>query len=250
MTQVIANLLSNAAKYTPPGGEIRIRGRVERDELQFRVEDTGVGIAPEMLHQVFNLFTQIDGARDRSQGGLGVGLALVQRLIELHGGTVSAESEGPNRGSTFIVYLPVPRKLAISAPEDPSTKTSMATPLRSLRILVVDDNRDAANTMVLLLKLGNHEVRAAYSGREAIAEAAEFQPELVFLDIGLPDMTGLEAARQMRGQLDPPAKFVALTGWGSEDDKRRTAAAGFDYHVTKPIDLRSIQELLANVAKR
>jgi PAS domain S-box-containing protein len=246
LAQVIANLLTNAAKYTEEGGHVGLTARREGGMAVVRVRDDGVGIPREMLASVFTLFTQVDRTLARSEGGLGIGLTLVKSLTEMHGGTVEAHSEGPGKGSEFIVRLPVaptPTSLDAGKPE-------AAAPLRSppRRILVVDDNVDAAESLAMLLRLGRHEVRTAHDGPTALGVAGEFRPEVVLLDLGLPQMDGFEVARRLRGQAEMRATLlVALTGYGQEEDRRKSREAGFDWHMVKPLDRDALMKLLAGL---
>lgn len=242
LEQVVVNLLNNAAKYTDEGGQIWITVEQEGGEAVLRVWDTGVGIAPELLPRIFDLFTQANRTLDRSQGGLGIGLSLVQKLVELHGGTVEAYSAGLGKGSEFLVRLPT-----ISPSEDPiaPVETAKQTAQNS-RVLVVDDNRDAADMLVMTLQLFGHEVRAAYSGQTALETAVEYQPDVVLLDIGLPDMNGYEVARHLRQQPQTKdVRLIALTGYGQESDRQRSQDAGCEHHLVKPVDPHKLQELLA-----
>lgn len=244
LAQVVSNVLNNAAKYTPAEGHIWLTVEKQEGEAVIRVKDTGIGIPAEMLSQVFEMFMQVDRSTDRSQGGLGIGLTLVKRLVEMHVGTVEARSEGPGRGSEFTIRLPL---IAIQkrrveggiqkAPEGPSR-----------RILVVDDNVDAAESLSILLKLSGHEVRTAHDGRSAIEQAATFLPDVALLDIGMPGMNGYDTGRRVR-ELRGLEKvvLVALTGWGQEEDQQRTEEAGFYAHLVKPVDLAALQELLASL---
>jgi signal transduction histidine kinase len=243
LSQVVSNLLTNAAKYTPEGGRIWLTVAREADEVAVEVRDTGVGIPPDMLGRVFELFTQVDRSLDRSEGGLGIGLTLVRSLVELHGGTVEAQSDGPGRGSRFVVRLPAladgDRKGV--RPEDPPARAG--SPAR--RILVVDDNGDAADSLALLLSIAGHATRTARDGPQALAAAEEFRPEVVILDLGLPGIDGYEMARRLRERYGPDAPLlVALTGYGQEEDRRRSHEAGFDHHVVKPPDLAILESLL------
>jgi len=246
ITQVVTNLLTNAAKYTPEGGRITLAAGRDGDRAVVRVTDTGLGIPADMLAEVFEMFTQVNRTLDRSQGGLGIGLALVKRLVEMHGGTIAAASPGPGRGSTFTVRLPL-------AADDPAAAPPAATAERSppgrLRVLVVDDNVDAADSLAMLLDLSGHETRAAYSGLAALDVVRGFVPDVAFLDLGLPGMDGHELARRFRQ--DPTlgaVTLVALTGWGSPDDRQKTRAAGFDHHVTKPAETAEVERLLGSIA--
>ena len=247
LAQVVTNLLNNAAKYTPPGGRIEVSAAADGNGAVVRVSDNGVGIPADMLPRVFDLFTQVGRSIDRAQGGLGIGLSLVRKLVELHDGSVTVESAGPGQGSTFTVRLP----LAAGATADPAPPsgpggTRPATAAR--RILVVDDNVDAAESLALLLGIGGHTVTTAYSGPDAVAAAARTRPDVVFLDIGLPGMNGYEVAERLRSDPAVPRPvLVALTGWGSPDDRARAAAAGFDHHLTKPADAAQVTDLLARL---
>jgi PAS domain S-box-containing protein len=245
LAQVFANLANNAAKYTEPGGRIRIRAECKGGEASVSVSDSGIGIPAEMLPRVFDLFAQFDRDSGRSQGGLGIGLALVRSLVEMHGGRVEVRSEGPGRGSEFTVHLPV----IAAAPALPAQ--SHATPARlSLRILVVDDNRDAADSLGMLLEALGAEVRVAYDGPAGLAALEHFAPQAVLLDLGMPGMDGYETARRLR--LSPPARdmiLIALTGWGQNEEQRRTRQAGFDHHLVKPVDIAELLGVLATASR-
>jgi PAS domain S-box-containing protein len=258
LTQVVGNLLANAAKYTESGGRITLEVQREGDQAILRVRDTGIGIDPEVLPRIFELFVQANHAVTRSQGGLGIGLTLVKSLVELHHGTVEAHSAGPGKGSEFVVALPL-----LSMTEGGRMKDDeeafplhLATSGRggteglplSRRILVVDDNEDVAESLAMLLRLSEHHVRVAHSGPAALELAKGFRPEVVFLDIGMPGMDGNEVARCLRQQpgLDGVA-LVALTGWGAAEDRRRSAAAGFDHHLVKPVEPGDLHTLLAEL---
>jgi PAS domain S-box-containing protein len=247
IAQVVSNLLNNAAKYTPRGGRIALSTRREGDRVVISVADTGTGIAREALPEVFEMFTQVGRARDRSQGGLGIGLALVRRLVELHGGTVTATSPGPGEGSTFAVRLPLAPAAEKAAPAPAPSGTRSANS-RALRVLVVDDNADAAESLASLLELSGHDTRVANDGEQAVRTAHEFRPEIVFLDIGMPGKDGYEVARELRDSADTrEAVLVALTGWGAKDDRARSRRAGFDHHLTKPAGLAAVDGLLAQL---
>src|SRR6185503_2176173 len=212
--------------------------------IVLRVKDTGVGIDPVMLPRIFDLFVQGERSLDRPQGGVGVGLTLVRRLVELHGGTVQARSPGPGQGSEFIVRLPAARDV-IGPEERPAAEDETFVAGPSRRILVVDDNQDAADSLAAVLSMAGHEVRVAYGGEAALALASEFRPVLVFLDIGMPGMDGYQVARRIR---QPPGGdevvLVALTGWGQEEDLRRSREAGFDHHLVKPVEPATLQKIL------
>jgi PAS domain S-box-containing protein len=244
LAQAIGNLLNNAAKYTPPGGRVEVRLRQEGLDALVEVRDNGVGIPPAMLDKVFALFTQVERRLEQAQGGLGIGLYLVRSLIELHHGSVTAESAGEGQGSTFTVRLPC---LPPAVPEAAAEAAgSAAAPVGPRKVLVVDDNVDAAETLVTVLQMLGHEARAVHDGESALQAAPSFAPHLVLLDIGLPGMNGYEVARQLRS--DPRLRrtcLVALTGWGSEEDRKRARDAGFDHHITKPVEVAALEPLLA-----
>ncbi|NNU42928.1 response regulator [Ramlibacter sp. B156] len=250
IAQVVSNLLNNAAKYTPSGGRIALKVRVEGQEAVLSVTDTGVGIAADAIDRVFEMFAQVPTA-GKPQGGLGIGLSLVQSLVSLHGGSVSATSPGPGKGSTFTVRLPL-LAAAGDAASGPSASHEPAKP-GQLQVLVVDDNTDAAESLGVLLDIEGHAAHIAHTGAEALQVAQTRPLDVVFLDIGLPDMTGYDVARRMR-MLPGMQKtlLVALTGWGTQDDRQRTRDAGFDRHLTKPAELPAVEELLraAEKAKR
>jgi signal transduction histidine kinase len=242
LVQMIGNLLSNSAKYSENGSLITLSARAEGAEVVIEVTDTGLGIPERMLSQVFDMFTQVNNTLERAQGGLGIGLALVRQLVEMHGGSVSANSAGAGLGSTFSIRLPqaaAPPNTFVAQPD------SMPTSMPCRRILVVDDNVDAAMMLSMMLGLSGHVTREAYSGEQALAVGAEFLPEIVFMDIGLPGMNGYEVARQFRAAaLVKDAFLIALTGWGGEDDRRQSREAGFDAHLTKPAESATIDALL------
>jgi PAS domain S-box-containing protein len=245
LAQVFGNLLSNACRYTPAGGHIALDARVEGGELEVTVRDDGIGIAAEHLQRLFQMFSQVESAGSRAQGGLGIGLALAKGLVELHGGSISARSAGLGSGSEFTVRLPL---AAENAAAPAAVVPAHPTTLAGRRILVVDDNRDSALTLATLLELEGAQVRTAYDGESAVAVAREAAPEVILLDIGLPGMNGYDACRAIRAQQAAPRPIVlALTGWGQEDDRRKSAEAGFDGHLVKPVDhaqlLRAIDEL-------
>jgi PAS domain S-box-containing protein len=242
LAQVVSNLLNNAAKYTDPGGTIRLSARRDGSEVVLSVLDNGAGIPPDMQERIFETFVQVEGTSDRAQGGLGIGLTLVERLVELHGGSVHAYSEGPGRGSEFVVRLPVDRALA-SATVANVRRAAGARP--GLRILVVDDNVDSADAMVRLLEGQQHEVHVVNDGRSALSEAERVWPDVVLLDLALPGMDGLQVARELRRRGDASVLLVAMTGFGRDEDRRRTAEAGFDHHLVKPIDSSALGAVLA-----
>lgn len=243
LSQVVSNLLTNAAKYTNPGGRISVSGVEEEDAVVLRVEDSGIGIAPEVLPRVFERFVQEPQAIDRAQGGLGLGLTIVQSLVERHGGTVSASSEGPDQGSEFAIRLPKWAPAAAAQPSPPAAAAAAAAAPAgaSRRILVVDDNEDGAEMLAAVLAARGHDTRVAHDGPEALRMAGHFKPEVAFLDIGLPVMDGYELAARLR---DLPElgdiRLIAVTGYGQESDRQRTRAAGFQHHLVKPVDLDAV----------
>jgi CheY-like chemotaxis protein/anti-sigma regulatory factor (Ser/Thr protein kinase) len=245
LEQVVVNLLTNAAKYTADAGEISLVVEQVGDEAVLRVRDTGVGIAPELLPHIFELFTQAEQSLDRSQGGLGIGLCLVQRLVEMHGGSVEVQS-ALGQGSEFIVRLPV---METSAPELLSMDDVTAEPTgRSLRVLVVDDNVDAARTLGMLLQASGHDVRTIYDGLTVLGAALDYRPNVVLLDIGLPGLDGFEVAKRLRQQpVLSSVVLVAMTGYGQGADRQRSLEAGFNHHLVKPADFRQVQRVLATV---
>jgi PAS domain S-box-containing protein len=247
LAQVVSNLLTNAAKYTDPQGRIELTATLHEGGLRLSVRDNGVGLTPESIASLFGMFSQVDSSSDRAQGGLGIGLALVKGLVELHGGAVSAHSEGLGRGSEFVVTLPAalmrtPRRAPPRgvSPEAPSA----ATPLGP-KVLVVDDNRDAAETLATALNVSGFEVHTVYSGAQALQLGARERPQAVVLDIGMPGMDGYETARQLRRESwGRHAIVIAVTGWGQEEDKEDARVAGFDEHLTKPVDFVALESLL------
>lgn len=242
MAQVVGNLLNNAAKYTNARGRIEVTILQEGHEAIIRVRDNGIGIPAEMLPLVFDMFTQVDASRGRAHGGLGIGLTLVKRLVELHGGTVWARSEGAGTGSEFTVRLPLSERPATEERRRPAA-TVAASPCQD--ILVVDDNRDAAATMGLLLRTMGHRVAVVHDGPAALQSVAARCPDIVFLDLGMPGMDGFEVARRIRARSDGRSiVVVAVTGWGQEDDRRRTREAGFDHHLVKPVDPLDLQRTM------
>jgi CheY-like chemotaxis protein len=246
LSQVFTNLLINAAKYTDFGGRIEVRATRERDTVVVSVRDSGIGISAEMIPQIFTLFARDKGARVRAEGGLGIGLALAQGLVTLHGGTLDVQSDGPGCGSEFIVRLPTGispgEQVAVPASEDDCSGVR-------LKVLVIDDNQDVADTCSMLIELSGHQVKAAYTGGDGIAIAEMFRPQVILTDIGLPDIDGYEFARKIRGTpWGKTAVLVAITGWGAEESQQQAAVAGFNHHLTKPIDPRTIESLLASLA--
>lgn len=241
LTQVFANLLNNAAKFTDRGGRIEIAAECVADEAIASVADTGVGIPQDILPRIFDLFAQGDRTCAQMQGGLGIGLVLVRKLVELHDGRIAALSEGEGRGSRFVVHLPLS---ALATPKPPP-ECAAYSKLTTRRVLVVDDTPDVADSLALLIETLGAEVRVAYSGAQGLAICAEFEPELAFLDLGMPEMDGFETARRLRElPAGRDATLVALTGWGEEETRRRVNNAGFDRHLTKPADAEEIEALL------
>jgi CheY-like chemotaxis protein len=243
LSQVLMNLLNNAAKYTEPGGQIWLNASRRTTEIEIAITDTGIGIAPEKLANLFDLFYQADRSLERAHGGLGIGLSLVRRFVEMHGGTVTAHSEGLGMGSQFVVRLPVLAEPPASA--SLPTKDLDQGRASSRRILVVDDNHDSAKMLATLLRLTGNEVETAFDGLEALQTGERFGPEVVLLDIGMPRLNGYETCRRIRQQpWGKEALLIAQTGWGQNEDKRRTAEAGFDAHFVKPVSLAALNRLL------
>lgn len=246
LAQVIGNLLNNACKFTDKGGHIWLTVERDNDQAVIRVRDSGIGISPDQFSKVFDMFTQIDTSLERSVGGLGIGLTLVKNLVGMHGGTVEVKSGGVGQGSEFVVRLPIMAEATTALSSEPATSESKVVTGR--RILVVDDNRDSAQSMGMLLKLTGNETRTAFDGLEALGAAADFKPEVVLLDIGLPKLNGYEVCRRIREQ--PWGKkivLIALTGWGQEEDRQRSNDAGFDGHLVKPLDRTALLNLLAKL---
>jgi signal transduction histidine kinase len=243
LVQVFGNLLNNAAKYTDAGGTITISLRLAAPNVLVSIQDTGIGIAPEMQPRVFELFAQAPTALGRALGGLGIGLTLVRTLVELHGGKVSVHSAGPGCGSTFCVTLPVVKPVIQS--DKAHAEVPRAVSVHGLRILIVDDNRDAADSIAVLLTAMGHQVEIAYDGAAALRSQSTSSVDLVFLDIGLPDLDGYELARRLKPRATPSARFIALTGYGDDDVKRRSHEAGFDRHVVKPLSADVLKSLIS-----
>ncbi len=249
MAQVFSNLLNNAAKYTEPGGRISINLQAYGDHAVVSVKDSGTGISADILPHIFEMFMQADRNVHRSQGGLGIGLTLVKQMVELHGGSVEARSAGAGKGSEFIVRLPtVPARSPLAQPPEGSGTAGKATPHR---ILVVDDNEDSANTLGQMLQILGHQVRVAHDGLAAIEAAGEFRPEAILLDIGMPKLDGYETCRRIRGHAwGQQMILIALTGWGQDEDRRRTHEAGFDHHLVKPVEAAALVKVLAELKSR
>ena len=247
LSQIFSNILNNAVKYTEPGGSIRVTARLAYGAVEIRVADTGIGIAADKIPEVFDMFTQFDASPERTHGGLGVGLALAKRLVQLHGGTITARSDGLGCGSEFTVRLP----LATAPADAANAEVRRQEPSLSRRVLVVDDNRDFALSLSALLELEGHDVRTTFEATSAETVAAEFRPEIAFLDLGLPNVNGFELARRLRGQpWMHGAVLVAVTGWGKDEDRQRSRAAGFDLHLVKPVEPDQILDEVRKVAAR
>ena len=241
ITQVITNLLANAAKYTPANGEICLETRLEPQHFVISVRDNGVGLAPAAMSKVFGMFTRIDTEATRAEGGLGIGLALAKGLTLLHGGQLQVRSAGRGQGSEFTIRLP--RSLIVAAPPTQNSSADSGAEVAPRRILIADDNRDAADSLSMLLKLSGHDIQIARTGREALAVANQFRPEVGIIDIGMPDMDGYEVAKRIRHEAwGENMRLIAVTGWGQADDKRRALAAGFDRHMTKPVDPEELEQ--------
>jgi CheY-like chemotaxis protein len=245
LAQVVGNLLTNSAKYTEANGHIWVSASREDSNVVLRVRDDGIGIAPDMLPHVFELFMQADHTSTKAQGGLGIGLTLARNLVQMHAGTIEARSAGLGKGCEFIIRLPlIDQQLKEGVPESGEALQSEALS-SGRRLLVVDDNEDAAVSLALLLRMQGHEVRVVHDGPSALAIVTSYRPHVVLLDIGMPGMDGYEVARRLRAQ--PGLESVvlaALTGWGQQDDRRRTAQAGFDHHFVKPLDVKALSSLL------
>jgi signal transduction histidine kinase len=246
LAQVVSNLINNSAKYTPHGGRVDVVLDTAPGEAVVRVTDNGVGIPRDMLDRVFDMFTQVDRTLDRAQGGLGIGLSLVRRLVDLHGGSVIADSAGLDRGSTFTVRLPTVDAPDTDAGHDAAHDAVAAR--RRVRVLVVDDNVDAADALAMQLEHSGHYTRTAYTGAAALQAAEEFDPEVVLCDIGMPGMDGHAVATRLRAdRRHGSTVLVALTGWGSEEDRRRTRRTGFDFHLVKPVSGQAVDEILSRL---
>ena len=242
LAQVFGNLLTNSAKYTPPGGRIAISADRRDGLVVVSIRDTGMGIPAESLPRVFDMFSQVDRSLERPNGRLGIGLALVKGLVEMHGGTVTERSEGLGRGSEFSVTLPVggPQAVVEPIPESPRAGAGVV-----YRILVVDDNRDSAMSMADMLGMFGHEVAVAHDGFEAVKQAERFRPNVVLMDVGMPRLNGLDATRRIREQpWGQRMTVIALTGWGQDTDRERTRAAGCDGHLVKPVNLPDLEKML------
>jgi CheY-like chemotaxis protein len=242
LIQCVVNVLTNAAKYTDPGGEIRIKTRSDGRSVVVEISDSGIGIAPELLPHVFDLFVQGDRTLDRSQGGLGIGLAVVKRLVEMHEGTITARSTGMGHGSTFEIRLPRTQRPIAAQPTSHDRKSKAA------RIIVVDDNRDSADSLASLLRLEGHEMLAVYGSREVLEQAPFFKPDVVLLDIGLPEMNGYAVAQRLREMPELVAtRLVAITGYGQPEDRLRVQESGFHDHLIKPVSPARLARSIAGL---
>ncbi len=249
ISQIFSNLLNNAAKYTDNGGHIKVKAQLDAGWLVISISDDGIGIATHMLPRIFDMFSQVDSSLERTQGGLGIGLTLVKSLVEMHGGTINAHSDGLKKGSEFTICLPVVSALEKESAENTDKATHEELP-SSLRMLVVDDNEASAKTIGWMMELLGQEVRTAYNGRDAIEIARTYHPQVILLDIGLPGMNGYEVCKAMHS--DPSLKnsvFIAQTGWGQSEHRQRSKEAGFDHHLVKPIDLKVLEELLSKITQ-
>jgi two-component system, chemotaxis family, CheB/CheR fusion protein len=248
LTQVLANLINNAAKYTDEGGEIRIEARRLEREAVIRVSDNGSGITAEMVPHVFDLFAQADTTLDRSKGGLGLGLTLVRQLVQLHGGSVHAHSEGLGKGSQFVVHLPLLDAIPSPAAHEAAAAADTSA-ARGRRVMVVDDSIDAAESLAMLLELRGHDVRVVHDAREVVAVADRFRPDVAILDIGLPHIDGYQLARSLRGRAGTAKlELIALTGYGQPEDAERARVAGFDHHLVKPVEPDTVNSLIGALA--
>lgn len=245
LAQVVSNLLTNSAKYTHQGGHIRLIVRRDAEAVVISVADDGIGIPPAMLDKVFVMFTQVDRTLERTTGGLGIGLSLVKGLVEMHGGTIKAKSDGEGKGSEFVVRLPV---MIEASNLQPSCSTDVQTVMSSHRVLVVDDNRDGANSLAMMLRIMGNETRTAYDGQAGVDVAGEFGPDVILFDIGLPKLNGHEACRKIREKArGKNVVMIAVTGWGQDDDRRSSKEAGFDHHMVKPVDPKALMAMLARL---
>lgn len=247
LTQVLANLLNNAAKYTEPGGHVRLAAERQGSEVIIRVRDTGIGILPEMLPRIFESFVQGDHSIDRAQAGLGIGLTLAKSLVEMHGGRIDARSPGVGKGTEFVVHLPVIPEVRPLVPE--AVEKRQATKIAPLRLLVVDDNPDTVASLAMLLRMYGHDVLTADSGPAALASALANDRDVILLDIGLPSIDGYEVARRIRAHTEKPV-LIAMTGYEQPQDREKSKEAGFDYHLTKPVDPDRLQDLLGKIGSK
>jgi len=262
ISQILLNILNNSVKYTQPGGEIRLTVEKRDGEAVISFLDSGIGIPPEMMPHIFEMFSQIENASEQAHGGLGIGLSVVKRLVEMHGGTITAFSAGKGKGSEFVVHLPLAAEQSAKTEDKLPSAADIAQyallktaenresgKVGEKRILVVDDNADAAQMLEVLLKLNGHEVRIAFDGETGIAVNEEFQPEAALLDIGLPGISGYETARRIR-EKNPDILLIAVSGWGAENDRLRSSEAGFNYHLVKPVELGDVEKLLSEPAEK
>ena len=250
LAQVFSNLLNNAARYTERHGEIALTAELDGNEVAVSVQDNGIGFSPEVAGKLFEPFSQLTRSNERSHGGLGIGLSLVQGIVSLHGGSVQARSHGPGQGAEFIVRLPLPKYTDPVPEAKPAMQAKAPASAGGVKVLVADDNRDAADSLQRILSLYGYEVEVAYDGTAAIELDGAFRPEVAVLDIGMPGASGLEVARSIRQARGGVVTLIALTGWGQEGDRRRAMEAGFDYHLTKPVDPGALNDLLVEVAEK
>ena len=241
MEQVISNLLNNAVKFTPHGGTVSVQAVRDNDWAVLRVRDTGRGITPDLLPRIFDLFTQGDRSLDRSEGGLGIGLTLVENLVRMHSGSIEARSEGAGLGSEFIVRLPI----VATVPASNAETVAASIPGQSKQILIIEDNVDAADTLAMMLQTMGHEAHAAYDGPSGLKDFVQWRPSVVLLDIGLPGMNGFEVAQRLRASSPKNhLKIIALSGYGSDSDRERSRNAGFDHHLVKPVGFDALEKVL------
>jgi len=246
LSQVFSNLLNNAAKYSSTGSPIALTASSDGNHIEIAVADRGIGLAPGKTEEIFEAFAQVDTSVERSRGGLGIGLTLVKRIVELHGGRIAAHSEGLGQGSRFTVVLPlepVPAGVTTSAPAHSAASVHC-------RALIVDDNRDSADTLAMMLQMLGHETECIYDPHQTNEAVAAFDPDIVFLDIGMPGLSGYDVARGLRAAAGPQLTLVAITGWGHAEDRRRTAEAGFDHHLVKPADMAAISAICNSLTPR
>ena len=249
LSQVFSNLLSNAVKYSGAGSPIELTARMTPEGIEITVADQGMGLTAEQCSTIFEPFAQLNTSLDRSQGGLGIGLTLARHIVELHGGTIEAHSDGPDCGSRFTVLLPI-RQAASEIPALPAKIDRGDTPVRACRTFVIDDNQDSADTMSMMLELLGHESRCIYDPVLSVEAALEFRPDVIFLDIGMPGMSGHEVARALRANpVLSAVKLVAVTGWGQPEDRRLTRESGFDHHLVKPVSIDAIGEVCNSIQR-
>jgi signal transduction histidine kinase len=248
IAQVVGNLLHNASKYAPQGGEVRVEMSREDGNVIVRVIDRGAGIPPDQIAHVFDMFTKIERSVANANTGLGIGLALSRRLAELHGGTLTAESEGEGKGATFTLSLPVDTKPATTNDPEHATPDARAASTASLSVVVIEDNEDSAELLAMWLERMGHTARVAHNGHDGLALVREARPDVVLCDIGLPDMDGIEVRRRVKAEMASQPVMIALTGWGTEADRKRTSDVGFDHHLVKPVELEKLREMLEKIA--